>query len=60
MCAIRGCGEGADVKPTPDAIAPAGNDAVDGIGKEDGDETEENGDGGPRKGQYAKGGKNGA
>jgi hypothetical protein len=49
-------GERACLKATPDAIAPAGNDAVEGIGQDGGNETSESGHGRPRKLELAKGG----
>ncbi len=51
---LIGRGKGAGVEAAPDAIAPAGNEAVDGIGKEGGNEAEEDGDGWPGKAQHAK------
>ena len=60
MCAVGRNGDGTGVEASPDAIAPAGNEAVDGISKESGDGTQGDRDGGPGKGQNAKGGKDGA
>lgn len=60
MRAVGRGGDRADLETSPYAIAPAGNEAVDGIGEKCGNEAKENGDGGPGKGQHAKGGKDGA
>ena len=57
MALLVGSGEGADLKPTPDAITPAGDEAVEGIGEEGGNDVEKSGKGGPWLGQLAKGGK---
>jgi hypothetical protein len=59
MTLLAGRGEWTDLKATPDAIAPAGDEAIDGIGEERGDEAEKCGQGGPGLGQLAKGGKDG-
>ena len=47
MRSLGGRGDRADFEPAPDAIAPAGDDAVDRVGKICGYETEHLGDGGP-------------
>ena len=60
MRALGGCGDRAGIEFAPDAVAPAGNEPVNRIGKEDGKQAEECGDGGPGFGQLAEGGKDGA
>jgi hypothetical protein len=53
-------GEGADLKPTPDAIAPAGDKAVDRIGEKGRNKAKEPGHDGPGSWEFAQGGKDGA
>ena len=52
-------GEGADLKPTPDAIAPAGDKAVDRIGEKGRNKAKEPGHDGPGSWEFAQGGKDG-
>jgi hypothetical protein len=60
MALLAGRGEGADLQTAPDAVAPAGDDAVDRIGKEDGNKSEESGYSRPGLGQFAKRSKDGS
>jgi hypothetical protein len=60
MTPLSGRGDGAHLEPAPEAIAPAGDEAVNGIGEDGWNETEEYGDGGPGLGQFANGGEDGA
>jgi hypothetical protein len=60
MALLAGGGEGTDLEAAPYAVAPAGDEAVDGVGEEGWNKTEENGDGGPGLGQFAEGGEDGA
>ena len=59
MALLVGCGDGADIEAAPNSVAPAGDEAVDRVGKEGGNKAENNGDGWPGSGQDAQGRKGG-
>jgi hypothetical protein len=58
--AVSGCGDGTDRELAPDAIAPSGDETVEEIGEERGDEATDGSHGGPGWGQFAKCGEDGA
>jgi hypothetical protein len=59
MAPLIGSGDRAGLEAAPNAITPTSDKAVERVGEEGGNKTEEYGNGGPRLGQFAKSGKDG-